>query len=90
MKYELTFEQIREIFIAGGELEKQHIEFNMDERTEIDAPDLDKYLEVNKIEPCDTEVETLKKNLEVLQKEFDEMDAEFTAYRINLGEYKGE
>lgn len=35
----LTVSQLREIFIAGGEFEKQNIEFDLDEREEIDAPD---------------------------------------------------
>lgn len=35
----LTIEQLRAIFIAGSEFEKQNIEFDMEERDEIDAPD---------------------------------------------------
>jgi hypothetical protein len=35
----LTIEQLRAIFIAGGEFEKQSIEFDMGERDEIDALD---------------------------------------------------
>ena len=36
----LTTEQLRAIFIAGGEFEKQSIEFDMGERDDIDALDL--------------------------------------------------
>lgn len=35
----LTTEQLRAIFIAGGEFEKQSIEFDMGERDDIDALD---------------------------------------------------
>ena len=34
----LTINQLRGIFLSGGEFEKQHIELDMGERDEIDAP----------------------------------------------------
>lgn len=41
----LTVSQLREIFVAGSEFEKQTIEFELDEREEIDAPDFGDFIE---------------------------------------------
>jgi hypothetical protein len=43
--FEVTLEQLRAIFIAGGEFEKQTIEFDTDERDSIDAPDFGELLD---------------------------------------------
>jgi hypothetical protein len=40
----LTINQLRGIFLSGGEFEKQHIELDMGERDEIDAPDFGELL----------------------------------------------
>jgi len=41
----LTLSQLRAIFIAGGEFEKQNIDFDMGEIDEIDAPDFGDFIE---------------------------------------------
>jgi hypothetical protein len=40
----LTIEQLKAIFIAGEEFEKQNIEFDMGERDEIDALDFGDFI----------------------------------------------
>jgi hypothetical protein len=40
----LTINQLKAIFIAGMEFEKQNIEFDMDERDEVDALDFDDFI----------------------------------------------
>ena len=40
----LTIEQLKSIFIAGGEFFTQHIEYDMGDRDEIDAPDFGDFI----------------------------------------------
>jgi len=49
--YEFTIEQLRNLFIAGGEFEKDTIDLNMGEVEEVTAPDFGDYLkQVHNIE----------------------------------------
>ena len=43
-KVELTIKQLKAIFIAGGEFEKQNIEFDMEEIDEITALDFGDFI----------------------------------------------
>jgi hypothetical protein len=40
----LTIDQLRDIFIAGGEFESQCLLVDFEERDEVDAPDFGDYL----------------------------------------------
>jgi hypothetical protein len=44
MKIILTIQQLKNLFIAGAEFEKQHIDFNMGEIEEVTALDFGDYL----------------------------------------------
>ena len=41
----LTIGQLKAIFMAGGEFEKQNIDFDMGEIDEIDTPDFGEFIE---------------------------------------------
>lgn len=43
-KFEFTIEQLRNLFIAGGEFEKDTIDFDMGETAEVTALDFGDYL----------------------------------------------
>ena len=43
-KIELTVEQLKAIFIAGSEFAEQVMEYNLDERDEITAPDFGDFI----------------------------------------------
>ena len=46
-KYNLTISQLRALFIAGGDFERETIEFDMEEIDEIIQPDFGEYIKQN-------------------------------------------
>ena len=46
-KYNLTIAQLRALFIAGGDFERDVIDFDMEEIDEITQPDFGEYIKQN-------------------------------------------